>query len=355
VPRNDKEKRKRGEGVRSRRRADTDISNVLLTGAFGNIGRHTLRELLRQGYRVRCFDVPSNANRRAAAEFHGRVEVVWGDICSSDNVRAALDGQHAVIHNAAIIPSASEKRPEIAKAVNIDGTRHVVDAIKAARRNGRVPYLVFPSSISVFGPSQHKKPPRRASEPVRASDHYTTHKIACERMIRAARIPHVVLRVGAALDPAGVGMDADIDSMIMMFEMSPDNRVEYVHPADVARAQVNALRCPAASGKVLLIGGGPQCQIRQRDMFDAIFSALGLQGIPPEAFGDRNYYTDWMDTEESQRLLDFQRVTWTDFRRDLERNLGLYRWLLYPLRPLAKHYLLRYSAPWQRRTVTGDG
>lgn len=349
MTRNDTEKRKQKTGASSGRRRAVEVSNVLLTGAFGNIGRHVIRELLRQNYRVRCFDVPTGANRKAADEFRGRVEVVWGDIRKADSVRHAVDGQDAVIHNAAIIPSTSEKMPEIAKAVNVGGTRNVVRAIQAAGRGGRTPFLVFPSSISVFGPSQHKPPPRRATDPVRATDHYTSHKIACERMIRAARIPHVILRVGAALDADA--LYGDIDSMKLMFEMSPDNRVEYVHPADVARAQVNALRCPRASGKILLIGGGPGCQIRQRDMFDAIFSALGLEGIPPEAFGDRNYYTDWMDTKESQRLLDFQRVTWADFRRSLDRNLGLYRWLLLPLRPLARQYLLSYSAPWQRHTA----
>ncbi len=51
---------------------------VLLTGAFGNIGLHTLRELLAQGHTVRCFDVPSKENQRRARQTAGRFEVTWG-------------------------------------------------------------------------------------------------------------------------------------------------------------------------------------------------------------------------------------------------------------------------------------
>jgi len=38
--------------------------NVLLTGAFGNVGLSTLEELLRQGHQVRCFDLKTRANEK---------------------------------------------------------------------------------------------------------------------------------------------------------------------------------------------------------------------------------------------------------------------------------------------------
>jgi nucleoside-diphosphate-sugar epimerase len=33
--------------------------NILLTGAFGNIGISTLKALSGRGHRIRCFDLPS--------------------------------------------------------------------------------------------------------------------------------------------------------------------------------------------------------------------------------------------------------------------------------------------------------
>ena len=53
---------------------------VLLTGAFGNVGASALDELLRQGHAVRCFDLQTPGNERAARRYRDRIEVVWGDL-----------------------------------------------------------------------------------------------------------------------------------------------------------------------------------------------------------------------------------------------------------------------------------
>lgn len=320
--------------------------HVLVTGAFGNLGRATIRELLARGDRVRCFDVPSPPNRRVARGFGDRVEVLWGDIRDADQVAAAVAGQNAVIHNAAILPPPCELRPDLSRAVNVDGTRHILAAMAASDRR---PVLVFTSSISVFGPSPDREPPVRSDSPVCATDNYTTHKLECESLIRASGVPAVVLRVGVSIDPASLA--GDMGALRMMFEVDPGTRLEFVHPADVARAQVNAIRCREAQGKVLLIGGGENCRIRHRDLFASFCDALGVRRLPDEAFGTSAFYTDWMDTEESQRLLRFQSQSFDDYRREMTRNVRWLRILLLPLRPLVRAYLLRQSRPWRECRV----
>jgi nucleoside-diphosphate-sugar epimerase len=47
---------------------------VLITGAFGNVGSHSLRELLARGHTVRAFDVPTPANQKIARRYAGRVD-----------------------------------------------------------------------------------------------------------------------------------------------------------------------------------------------------------------------------------------------------------------------------------------
>ncbi len=78
---------------------------VLLTGAFGNVGQSALEELLRQGHRVRCFDLRTKANERAARRYGDRIEVVWGDLRRPEEVARAVEGQDAVVHLAFIIPN----------------------------------------------------------------------------------------------------------------------------------------------------------------------------------------------------------------------------------------------------------
>lgn len=94
--------------------------NVLVTGAFGNIGFSTVEELLARGHAVRCFDVPTRANLRAASRLGGKAEVVWGDLREPSEVRRAVQGMEAVIHLAFLIPKLSatgidcEDQPDLA-------------------------------------------------------------------------------------------------------------------------------------------------------------------------------------------------------------------------------------------------
>jgi len=317
---------------------------VLLTGAFGNLGLPTLRELLQHDHHARCFDVPSRRSRKLAQGFGNRIEIIWGDIRDARRVHEAVAGQDAIVHNAALLPPITERSPELAAAINVGGTRSLIAAAEAAPSP---PVLVFTSSVSVFGRTQHLEPPRRASDPVVATDHYTRHKLECEAMLRASRLRWLILRVGVALE-AGT-RSGDPETLRMLFDMALDNRMEYVQPMDVARAQVNALECPEAWGKVLLIGGGPSCQIRQRDLFEAFFAALGLGEVPATAFGQQSYYTDWMDTDESQHLLHYQRYSFSDYRRDTHWRMRHVRRALWLVRPLVRRYLLGYSRSWPAR------
>jgi nucleoside-diphosphate-sugar epimerase len=59
---------------------------ILLTGAFGNIGAHTLEELLQRGHRVRCFDVRTKRNEKIARKYQDQIEVIWGDLRTPQDI-----------------------------------------------------------------------------------------------------------------------------------------------------------------------------------------------------------------------------------------------------------------------------
>lgn len=313
--------------------------HVLLTGAFGNLGMTTLRLLLAQRHTVTCLDLDTPHNRKTAASVESDIRIVWGDITHADTVRDAVRGCDAVIHHAAILPPATEKIPEKAWAVNVTATELLANTLRATKPHA---VFVYPSSLTVFGLRQDQEPPRRITETPVATDEYTRHKLACETMLAASGLNWVVLRVGVAIGLSHA--HASLETLRMMFAVHPDNRLEFVHPEDVALACVNALTCQEAWQKVLLLGGGPGCQIRQRDLINGVFGAVGLR-FGDDAFGREPYYTDWLDTRESQRLLQFQRHTFDEFRAEAAHELRWVRWLLWPLRPLAVWAMKRLMSP----------
>lgn len=317
--------------------------NVLLTGAFGNIGLSTLHELLQRGHTVTAFDLKTRSNARAALRFKRRIKVIWGDIRDPRHLAPAVAAQDVVIHLAAVIPHLSltgvnsEDHPDWAREINVGGTRNLLDLMLA---QPEPPRLILASSLHVFGRTQHQSPPRRASDPLQPVEHYAQHKVQVERMLRTSRLVWSIFRLGAAL-PLRLILDSG------MFEVPLDNRIEYVHARDVALALANALDNEDVWGKTLLIGGGPKCQFYYRDLMDQVLSATGVGPFPPKAFATTPYSTDWLDTEESQRLLHYQRHTLKDYLGEIRNKLGALRHLIRIFRPLVRLWLLKQSPYYQ--------
>jgi 3beta-hydroxy-delta5-steroid dehydrogenase/steroid delta-isomerase len=123
-------------------RPTADLGHCLVTGASGYLGEHLVRELLRQGARVRGFDV------RPLTLRHPHFEFVGGDVRSYEEVRKACEGIETIFHVAAVLDFArfaSAARRDRSYAVNVHGVENVV---RAAREAGAV-RLVHTSSNNV--------------------------------------------------------------------------------------------------------------------------------------------------------------------------------------------------------------
>ena len=318
---------------------------VLLTGAFGNVGTSTLDELIERGHTVRCFDLKTKANEKTARRFEGQIEVVWGDLRHPEDVAAAVRDQDVVVHLAFIIPKMSatgvesEARPNWAREINVGGTRNLIEAMKA---QPQPPRLIFTSTYHVYGQTHDQPPPRTVWDPVQPIEHYAHHKVECERMVKSSGLQWAILRLSAAL-PLAIRLDPG------MFDVPLNNRMEYVHTQDVGLALANGIDSKEVWGKTLLIGGGERCQYYYREIVGRILEATGVGMLPEEAFGTAPFPTDWVDTTESQRILQYQRRDLGDYVQDMSEVIGYRRHLARLFRPIVRWWLLRKS-PYYRRS-----
>ena len=311
---------------------------VLLTGALGNIGSHTLDALLAEGHDVVAFDLESAKARKLAARFDQRVRVCWGDITKPEAIRAALEGVDAVVHLAAILNP--EKAPELARRVNVDATLDLIAQMEASPTARR---LVYASSQGIFGDVQDREPPLRADTKVSPTDEYGRHKVACEEAVRRSRLRWSILRLAAAPPIRLTGYSHDPG---ILFEFSPDARMEFIHPADAGTAFARAVGCDAAIGKILNIGGGERCQTTHRAFCNELMNAMGIGSIPAEAFVAKKpprFFGDWADTEESQRLLRYQKRGLGDVKADMRKDLGWIAALIRGLQPVVTWFVVRSS------------
>lgn len=316
--------------------------NVLITGIFGNLGQETLRAIFDHdvNFELRVIARDHPKNRKLARKWGERLQVYWGDVRDHKVLRDAMQDVHTVVHLAAIIPPHVYDDEAAAASINVEGTRAVVQAAEASG----VKHLVYASSVVVYGASRPDLPPRRPSETPDPIEAYGRQKLAAEEIVQASAIPSTILRIGAA-PPVAI---TDVDPYV--FEIGLDSRIEFVHPQDVGIAVANSIGNEPAYGKILNLGGGVHCRFTYREFFDISFTRMGLGPMPEAAFASKMYCTDWMDTEESQRLLRFQQRNYEEWINELVGLLGWRRIFIRALRPMIRWWILR-SSPYYRKAI----
>jgi UDP-glucose 4-epimerase len=151
---------------------------TLVTGGAGFIGSQLVRSLLRLGHAVVVYDNFTSSSHAALPASEGLV-VVEGDIRDAQRLRGTVAQfrPNRVCHLAAlhVIPFC-ERHPDETRAVNVDGTRAVLDAC----REHPPAVVVFSSSAAVYplrgGRYGEDQPP----EP---SGVYAETKLAGERLV----------------------------------------------------------------------------------------------------------------------------------------------------------------------------
>jgi UDP-glucose 4-epimerase len=193
-----------------------------------------------------------------------------------------------------------------------------------------------------------REPPLRVDAQPHPADIYGRTKVACEQSIRDSDLNWSILRI-AACPPMRLNFK-DIGNLEAIFQTSANGRIEVVHVDDAALAFANAVDCDAAIGKTLFVGGGKQCQSHALDFYNNIFSAMGLLPIKAETLrpGPLHCFGDWLDTSESQQLLQFQRRSLESLVAEVRSNVGFTRSLLRICAPLVR-VLLRRRSPYPAR------
>lgn len=311
------------------------MKRVLVTGACGNIGANVVDLLLQRGYAVRALDLDTPKNRKTAERWGRQIEVKLGTICDPALVTDAVRGVDHVIHLAAMVPPATDVDQAAAYAVNVVATRAIV---AACEQQPVPPRLTFTSTAAIWGRNAEADGPRRADEDISPSDNYTRQKAECEALLQQSALETVIFRI-AMTPPIAPGALSPF-----VFDMHPDMRVELTHPKDQALGIVNSLALhDEVVGKILCLGGGARNRYRYREFMNMAFEAMGLPPLPRSAFGDALFLTDWVDSESSQAILDYQRHDAASYFEEVRAQLGAARHLMAPARRVLGPVMLAHS------------
>jgi nucleoside-diphosphate-sugar epimerase len=129
---------------------------VIITGGAGFLGRRLAAKLLERGTltgpdgKTQRIDEIALVDIAPATGFDdARIRPVRGDIADPSLVARVIDDATcSVFHLAAVVSGQAEADFDLGMRVNLDATRHLLDACRAV---GHRPRLVFTSSVAVYG------------------------------------------------------------------------------------------------------------------------------------------------------------------------------------------------------------
>src|SRR5690349_3069616 len=248
---------------------------LLVTGGTGFIGSHLAEDGRRRRAEVIAFGLTDRPEEQANAERLKKLgaEVLPGSITDAELCRQAMRGVTHVFHLAVAMREGG-KSDEFFESINLDGTRHLLEAASVQR----VERFVYCSTIGIYG---HRAPGiTREDSPLAPGNIYERTKVSAERLVREfaekCDLPSVVLR------PADVYGPRD-QRLLKMFKGvsrgrfplfgSGEGRRHMVYVDDVVSAFFKACERDEALGQGLIIAGPKSCTLRE--LLDEVARATG--------------------------------------------------------------------------------
>jgi D-erythronate 2-dehydrogenase len=300
---------------------------IVITGGTGFIGQKLAARLLREGAlsspggalqeisEIVLFDQSSSQPLSEPLKDR-RVIAVAGDITDKRQVETLIaPGTSSVFHLAAVVSAQAEADLDIGLAVNLDGTRHVLDA---CRKLDTPPRLIFASSAAVYG----GEPPLSVTDATMPTPRtsYGAQKLCGEFLVtdysrrglldgRSLRLPTIVVRPGRPnkaastfassilRDPlAGQAAICPVHAESRMAILSPRRLIEFmlaIHNLDAASLGFNrTVLLPALSVSIgemiegLRRAGGEESAARVQWQPDPLIQRI-VDGWPGSMISER--------------------------------------------------------------------
>ena len=277
---------------------------ALVTGASGFVGANIVAALNQAGWPARALLRRTSSQ----AALHGLdYDIAIGDVTDPKSLAAAMRGCDAVFHAAGVVADYWGQDAALTYRVNVDGTRHVVEAALAAPQR---PRLVFTSSLAALGfgdgpvPIDETHPFNLAP----AVYPYGHSKYMAEQVVQGAvrrGLHAVIVNPSVVLGPR----DATLYNSRIILEVQagrlplvPPGGVNVVDALDVARGHLLALEHGRPGERYLLAGHN----VTTLHLMRRIAAVLGVHGpagvIPERLIGPLAALLDGANRLSSRRL-----------------------------------------------------
>lgn len=264
----------------------------LVTGACGFIGSHVVEVLVDAGHVVRATDLAEayegddlQQGRFPSVLRALDVEFIPSDLRAPASLENVLDGVDYVFHVASVFSYTAPRA--LLQAVNVEGTRALVDLLLDDRRRERLERFVLWGAGGIYGlPSPYDLPLTEDTPPA-PSNAYLRSKWEQEWLVMEAGrkhdFPFSSIRPTGVYGPRAVygGGQLLMEPARMKVISAPSSftaRIPFVHVRDVARAALHVAQDDRALGEAFNVSD--DSLMSMVDLLKAISEITGAPFVP---------------------------------------------------------------------------
>ena len=286
------------------------MSNVLVTGGAGSMGRLVSENLINDGHQVNIFDLPQ-------ANYEGfdtsKTKIFKGNLNDS-SIEESIMGVDTVIHLAAILPPTANINLELTEKVNVEGTRNLLSSIEKIDPNI---HIIFSSSVSIYGKNLDNST-IHLDNPANPDDHYAKTKYDSEVLVERSNINHTILRISGVSIPVFQEPPSE-------WPFLPNQKIEFIHRDDVVTSICNSVNNEEAYGQMFNISGGKSWQITGERYVKDYFEILEVE-MDNAVYQKEEGHFSWYESSKSNKILQYQNNNYENYlaqiRQDLNNLMG---------------------------------
>ena len=243
-----------------------------------------------------------------------KTELIKGDLNNESDLMSGISDVDSVVHLAAILPPLANENEELAKKVNVDGTKKIVEVIQ--EYNPSI-HFIFSSSVSIYGKNTDNKTVTEISNP-NPDDNYALTKFQSEEIVTSSSLNFTVLRI------SGVSIPIFQEPPTEWPFMSNQN-IEFIHRDDVVDSICNSVGNENSYKQILNISGGKTWQMSGEKYVKDYFEILEV-GMENANYQKEEGHFSWYDSDKSNKILNYQNKNYelylSEIIQDLEKLMG---------------------------------
>lgn len=254
------------------------MKKVLVVGAAGAVGFHTVKYLLSEGrYEITIMDLKNKLVMDKLKRFRKRVNIIYGDVTDRILMEALVKDHDYIIYLASAMPPLGNMKKGLSYAIDYGGCENIVRAINYYNPKC---HLFYASTTSMY---KNKETPNVKSKIVLDEyDYFENAKLEAENLIKSKLKYYTIYRIPLVL--------SDCLNETFMFHGKRCDLMDVITKEDCAYAFVKGIKYSELLNKSIYNVSG-DTPVVYGDVLDRLLELTGIsfKYISTRIFLDKDY------------------------------------------------------------------